>query len=79
MKVEDKYLKFVRWEEEDQLYVGYCPDIFPWGGVCHAGTEEETYRQLRALVQEEVQELQRTGKELPPVNTRPMREAVPVS
>ena len=78
MKVEDKYLKFVRWEEQDQLYVGYCPDLFPWGGVCHARTEGEAYRQLRALVQEEVEELQRAGKELPPVNTRPMREAVPV-
>lgn len=40
MKAEDKYLKFVRWEEEDRLYVGYCPDLFPWGGVCHATTEE---------------------------------------
>src|SRR5262245_42114792 len=34
MKAQDQYLKFVRWEEEDPLYVGYCPDLFPWGGVC---------------------------------------------
>jgi len=33
MKAQDQYLKFVRWEEADQLYVGYCPDLFPWGGV----------------------------------------------
>ena len=77
MKAEDRYLKFVRWEEADQLYVGYCPDLFPWGGVCHASTEEEAYRQVRALVQQEVEELQQAGKELPPANTRPMREAVP--
>ena len=77
MKPEDRYLKFVRWEEEDRSYVGYCPDLFPWGGVCHAENEDDAFRQLRALVQEEVQELQRTGKELPPVSTRPMREAVP--
>ncbi len=77
MKPEDQYLKFVRWEEEDQLYVGYCPDLFPWGGVCHGATEEETYRQLCALVQEEVDQLNRAGKELPPPSTRPMREAVP--
>ena len=77
MKAEDKYLKFVRWEEDDGLYVGYCPDLFPWGGVCHAATEEDTYRQLCALVQEEVEELQQTGKELPPAATRPMREAMP--
>ena len=77
MKPEDRYLKFVRWEEEDQLYVGYCPDLFPWGGVSHAKTAEEAYGQLCALVQEEVEDLMRAGKELPAVSTRPMREAVP--
>ena len=77
MKLHDQYLKFVRWEEEDGLYVGYCPDLFPWGGVCHGTTEEQAYRQLCALVVDEVEELRRDGKELPPVSTRPMREAVP--
>ena len=77
MKVEDQYLKFVRWEEVDQAYVGYCPDLFPWGGVCHGVTEEDAYHQLRALVQEEVSQLRQAGKELPPPSTRPMREAVP--
>jgi hypothetical protein len=35
MKAQDQYLKFVRWEAADGFYVGYCPDLFPWGGVCH--------------------------------------------
>jgi predicted RNase H-like HicB family nuclease len=77
MKPQDRYLKFVRWEEQDGLYVGYCPDLFPFGGVCHGATEEETYRELTVLVAEEVAELQRAGQELPPPSTRPMREAVP--
>jgi hypothetical protein len=77
MKAEDRYLRFVRWEEDDHLYVGYCPDLFPWGGVCHAAREAEAYRQLCALVQEEVEELLRDGDELPAVTTRPMRDAVP--
>ena len=77
MKPQDKYLKFVRWEEEDRLYVGYCPDLFPWGGVCHADTEDQAYHLLRELVEGEVEELRQAGKELPPVSTRPMREAVP--
>lgn len=77
MKAEDQYLKFVRWEDEDQLYVGYCPDLFPWGGVCHGATEEKTYRQLCALVQSEVEQLLQAGKELPRASTRAMREAVP--
>lgn len=77
MKPQDQYLKFVRWEDPDGVYVGYCPDLFPWGGVCHAGTEEEAYGQLCALVVEEVEQLRSEGRELPPPTTRPMREAVP--
>jgi len=77
MKAEDNYLKFVRWSEPDKLYVGYCPDLFPWGGVCHAATEEEAYQELCSLVREELDELQRAGKDLPPPSTRPMREAMP--
>ncbi len=77
MKAQDQYLRFVRWEEEDGAYVGYCPDLFPWGGVCHGATEEGTYRELCVLVQEEVEELCAAGKPLPPVSTRAMRDAVP--
>jgi predicted RNase H-like HicB family nuclease len=76
MKAEDSYLKFIRWSEPDAAYVGYCPDLFPWGGVCHAETEEEAYGKLCALVREELQDLEREGKELPPASTRPMRDAV---
>jgi hypothetical protein len=76
MKTEDRYLRFVLWNEEDNLYVGYCPDLFPWGGVCHGGNEETTYHQLCMLVREEVERLARNGKGLPVPGTRPMREAV---
>lgn len=77
MKPEDQYLKFVRWENDDALYVGYCPDLFPWGGVCHGPTEEQTYAQLCTIVRDEVEELLKAGKALPPSSTRPMREAIP--
>jgi hypothetical protein len=59
MKAEDRYLKFVRWSDEDRAYVGYYPDLFPWGGVCHGATEEKAYRKLRLLVREEVAQLSR--------------------
>ena len=74
MKPEDRYLKFVRWSEEDARYVGYCPDLFPWGGVCEGESEEETYARLRELVREEIEQLTASGAELPPPATRPMRE-----
>jgi hypothetical protein len=76
MKPEDRYLKFVRWSEEDRAYVGYCPDLFPWGGVCQGATEEVTYRKLRILVRDEVTQLGRKRQILPSPNTRPMRDAV---
>jgi hypothetical protein len=78
MRTEDQYLKFVRWSDEDRQYIGYCPDLFPWGGVCHGVDEEETYRQLRQLIQEEVEQLGAAGKDMPPAITRPMREAIGV-
>jgi len=77
MKEQDRYLKFVRWEDGDGQYVGYCPDLFPFGGVCHGVSEEATYGQLCALVAEEVADLVAGGAELPPPTTRAMREAIP--
>jgi predicted RNase H-like HicB family nuclease len=76
MKTEDRYLKFVLWDEADECYVGHCPDLFPWGGVCHGDTEEKVFHQLRILVREEIAELRRAGKEIPMPATRAMREAV---
>jgi hypothetical protein len=77
MKAEYQYLKFVRWEE-DRSYVGHCPDLFPWDGVCHtAAQRKETYRHLCALVRGTVEELRVAGKDLPEAATRAMREAVP--
>jgi predicted RNase H-like HicB family nuclease len=77
MKSENKYLKFVLWSDEDGVFVGYCPDLFRGGGVCHAATEEECYRILCELVHEEVEDLEKSGQPLPPASTRPMREAIP--
>lgn len=74
MKAEDRYPKFVRWSDDDRAYVGYCPDLFPWGGVCHGDDEEETYRQLRELVRGEIEQLTAANKKLPTPITRPMRE-----
>lgn len=74
MKAEDQYFKFVRWSKEDNLYVGYCPDLFPWGGVCHSKDESRAYRTLVELVREEVEDLTKAGKKLPAPLTRPMRE-----
>ena len=65
---------FVRWSAEDSLYVGYCPDLFPWGGVCHGATPVAAFTELCEIVEDMVQTAERNGIELPPTTTRPMRE-----
>ena len=77
MKAQDQYLQFVQWEEADSLYVGYCPDLFPWGGVCHGATAVEAYARLAEVVEDTVTTAQEQGIALPPPSTRPMREAIP--
>ena len=78
METADRYLRFVLWSEEDHAYVGYCPDLFPWGGVCHATSEQEAYSALSQLVSEEVEDLRQSGQDLPRPSTRVMREAIPM-
>lgn len=58
------YLKFVQWSEEDELYVGYCPDLFV-GGICHGTDEQKVYRTVCALVAEEIAESKREQRVLP--------------
>ena len=77
MKAQDQYLQFVRWSEEDNAYVGYCPDLFPWGGVCHGATAVEAFTHLSEIVEDSVTTAQSKGLALPLPSTRPMRDAVP--
>jgi predicted RNase H-like HicB family nuclease len=65
---------FVHWSDEDQLYVGYCPDLFPAGGVCHGATSLEAYGKLCEIVADTVSTAEEKGLPLPPPRTRPMRE-----
>ena len=58
------YLKFVQWSDADELFVGYCPDLFI-GGVCHGLDEQKVYRELTKLVADEIAEMQRAKRALP--------------
>lgn len=74
MKPSDRYLKFVQWSDADAAYVGFCPDLFPYGGVCHSATEPEAFAVLCGMVQETVEDAAAEGLPLPEPRTRPMRE-----
>ncbi len=64
MKPEDCYHRFVQWSDEDQCYIGYCPDLY-FGGVCHADAELEAYRELCTIIHEEVAHRLAEGPTLP--------------
>jgi predicted RNase H-like HicB family nuclease len=74
MKTEDRYLTFVRWSELDQAYIGYCPDLYPAGGVCHGSTAVEAFGRLCEIVEDTVETAKSQNLPLPEPQTRPMRE-----
>jgi len=64
MKERDKYLKLVRWSEEDQSYIGSVPGWID--DCCHGDDEETVYRELCRIVDEWIEIYKRDGRPLPP-------------
>lgn len=73
MKNADRYHRFVRWSDEDQAYIGYCPDLY-FGGVCHGDDEETVYAQLCGIVRDEIEHRLAGGEALPTPQVRAVRE-----
>lgn len=63
MKESAKYVKMVGWSEEDQCFVGSCPDLF-YGG-CHGDDEKEVFAELCEIVEETIALYKQDGKPLP--------------
>ena len=51
-KIADRYEHVVYWSDEDQCYIGQCPELF-FGGV-HGDDAEAVFRELRQAVEENV-------------------------
>jgi predicted RNase H-like HicB family nuclease len=69
MKASAKYVKIVEWSEEDQCYVGSCPDLL-YGG-CHGDDEKQVFAELCQIVEETIELYKRDGKPLPvPTTTK---------
>ena len=64
MKESDRYAKIVEWSDEDQCYVGTCPDLF-YGG-CHGDDKQKVYEELCQIVDEDIELYHQDGKPLPP-------------
>jgi predicted RNase H-like HicB family nuclease len=63
MSQGDKYVKLVEWSDEDQCFIGSCPELF-FGG-CHGSDARSVFSELCTIVDETVELLEREGRPLP--------------
>ena len=73
MKTCDRYHKWVEWSEEDQVYVGLCPDLTTGS---HGDDPRQVYSDLCEVVDDVIRHFEATGKPLPEARVRPMQEVV---
>ena len=71
MKISDQFHKWVEWSEDDQTYIGKCPDLIT--GI-HGNDPVELYAELCEVVDEVIEHLEAEGRTLPAPRTRPMQE-----
>jgi len=58
-----KYVKLVEWSEEDDCYIGSCPELF-FGG-CHGDDEHVVFDELCRIIEETIELYRQDGKQLP--------------
>ena len=63
MKKGTKYVKIVEGSEEDECFIGSCPELF-YGG-CHGNNEREVFIELCRIVEETIELYKQDGKQLP--------------
>jgi len=71
MKASDQYPKWIEWSEEDQTYIGKCPDLIT--GI-HGDNPAHLYGELCEVIEDVIQHFIKKGRELPLPKIRPMRE-----
>ena len=58
-----RFVKFVEWSDEDQVFIGRCPTLFMGG--CHGADEAKVYAELCQIVEEWIEILEKDGTPLP--------------
>jgi predicted HicB family RNase H-like nuclease len=58
-----RYAKFVEWSDEDQCFIGRCPEIMA-GGV-HGSDEARVYAELCQAIEEMLELIHTDGLEIP--------------
>jgi predicted RNase H-like HicB family nuclease len=73
MKIIDQYHKWIEWSDEDQIYVGKCPDLIT--GI-HGDDPIKLYEELNLVLEDVIHHFQKENRKLPIPNVRPMQEVV---
>ncbi|MBF0606234.1 MAG: pilus assembly protein HicB [Candidatus Magnetobacterium sp. LHC-1] len=73
MKKIDQYHKWVQWSEDDQVYIGMCPDLIT--GI-HGDDPVKLYSELCEVVEDVINHFELERRKLPAPRTRPMQEVV---
>lgn len=71
MKKIDQYHKWVEWSDEDDAYIGQCPDLIT--GI-HGDDPVQLYRELCETIDEVIHHFESEGRPLPAPRVRPMQE-----
>jgi predicted RNase H-like HicB family nuclease len=73
MKLSDQYHKWVEWSDEDQTYIGKCPDLIT--GI-HGDDPKNVYAELCEVIEDVIAHLKSEGRSMPVPKVRPMQEVV---
>jgi len=68
---QDNYHKWVEWSDEDQVYLGRCPDIIT--GI-HGDDPIQVYKDLCEVVEDVIRHFESENRSLPIPRVRPMLE-----
>jgi len=60
MSQTKKISMWIEWSEADGAFLGYCPQFFPYGAVCHGHTEAKALMKLATLVRNELDQQRRS-------------------
>lgn len=63
MREEAKYVKIIEWSDEDECFIGSCPELF-YGG-CHGENEHQVFDELCQIIDETIRIYQAESKPLP--------------
>ena len=57
------YVKYVEWSDEDQCFIGRCPEVFL--GAVHGSDEARVYEELCQTVEEWIELIEKDGAPMP--------------